>query len=87
MQKLLFEFLSVLAINVCIHFGKKYPFVMCTPNLSRKFGWILSKVKETLLRDDRPKQQLRYLHALFVSILHYSDWLSSGKHSTDILKN
>ena len=63
------------------HFGKEYPFVIPSPNLGRKFNWILSKVKKTLLRDDRPKHQLRYLHALFVSVLHYSDWLSSGRSS------
>ena len=72
-------FYDYLPFAYASYFGKEYPFVISRPDLNKKFGSTLSTIKETLLRDDRPKLQLRYLHSLFVSILHYSDWLSSGK--------
>ncbi len=60
------------------NFKKTYPFKLSTPLLAVKFGRILSKIKQTVQREDRP-EGLRYVHSLFVSIMHYSDWLASGK--------
>jgi CRISPR-associated endonuclease Cas3-HD len=60
------------------YFNKTYPFDLAEPDLSQKFGILLSKLKQTIRRDDR-LDQLHFIYSLFVSIIHYCDWIASGK--------
>jgi CRISPR-associated endonuclease/helicase Cas3 len=59
-------------------FDKQYPFELLAPSMDLTFGSILSRIKQTIQREDSPKE-LRNIHSLFVSAMHYSDWLASGK--------
>jgi CRISPR-associated endonuclease/helicase Cas3 len=71
------------------YFDKSYPFTLSQPDFSTSFGTILSKIKSGVLREDRP-DEMRHVHSLFVSILHYADWLASGesnyKYTEDALE-
>jgi CRISPR-associated endonuclease/helicase Cas3 len=60
------------------YFNKPYPFDLSEPDLSQKFGILLSKLKQTIRRDDR-LNQLHFIYSLFVSVMHYCDWIASGK--------
>lgn len=60
------------------NFNKEYPFRISTPNLTEKFESILFRVKQPVQRQDRP-DILRNVFSFFVAVLHYCDWLSSGK--------
>lgn len=61
------------------NFGYQFPFKVLTPNFTEKFGNLLSRIKQSVQREDRANN-LHLVHSLFVSVLHYCDWLSSGRH-------
>ncbi|HKG30038.1 MAG TPA: CRISPR-associated helicase Cas3', partial [Nitrososphaeraceae archaeon] len=60
------------------NFGEEFPFKILSPNFDDKFRILLCRIKDPVQRQDRPNE-LHYAHSLFVSILHYCDWLSSGQ--------
>ena len=60
------------------YFNKTYPFHLSEPDLSLKFGTLLSKLKQTIRKDDR-LNELHFVYSLFVSVMHYCDWIASGK--------
>lgn len=59
------------------YFHKSYPFTLSQPDFTTSFGTILSKIKSGIIATDRP-DEVRHIHSLFVSIMHYADWLASG---------
>jgi len=77
-KKYAFNFYKYLPECYKQHFNKPYPFDLLEPNLSLKFGILLSKLKQTIRRDDR-LNQLHFIYSLFVSVMHYCDWIASGK--------
>ncbi len=60
------------------YFNKPYPFTLSPPDFATSFGTILSKVKSGVRREDLP-DEVRHVHSLFVSTMHYADWLASGE--------
>ncbi len=58
-------------------FHRNYAFKLNTPDLTSELTTTLASIKNPL-KVIRP-EKLRDLHSLFVSVLHYSDWLASGK--------
>lgn len=88
-KKYALDFYSYLPQCYTNYFDKSYPFTLSQPEFSTSFGKILSKIKSGVMREDRP-DKIRHVHSLFVSILHYADWLASGesnyKYTEDDLK-
>lgn len=54
--------------------GRDYPFELKEPELDTA-GRYLNIIKETLYH---PSPKIRSIYSLFVTALHYADWLSSG---------
>ena len=76
-QKPALEFFYSLSKAYKNNFGSDYSFELQEPDLNSDLTKVLAIIKNPL-KITRPKG-LREIHSLFVAILHYSDWLASGK--------